>query len=228
MIQTSERACAPFARANEVVTLVRDRGLSRTLDAGDFVHLEGDQAETISIVQGGQLLVEAYPEQSWAPTAIGIAGPGCLIGEEALDQPDPVRSTTIRALTTCRLIVISPRDLQNCSNRDRISELLLTMMADRTKIAYSGALASSGRSVDVRIGRWLLHMNSTFSNGNVDGAELAATQEHVASLAGTRRPTANRVLQTLQSMGFTAHTRGRVRILDRAGLEQWLEERDEE
>ena len=47
---------------------------------------------------------------------------------------------------------------------------------------------------------------------------IPLTQEDLASMAGTSRPTANRVLKAAEADGVLVISRGRVEILDAAGL----------
>jgi CRP-like cAMP-binding protein len=47
---------------------------------------------------------------------------------------------------------------------------------------------------------------------------IPLTQEDLASLAGTTRPTTNRVLQELAAVGIVSLGRGRTDVIDPAGL----------
>ena len=49
--------------------------------------------------------------------------------------------------------------------------------------------------------------------------EFPLTQEFVAMMLGAARPTVSVVAGTLQKSGLVTYHRGRVRIVDRAGLE---------
>ena len=46
------------------------------------------------------------------------------------------------------------------------------------------------------------------------------TQDDIASLAGTSRPTANRVLKAAEDDGVLSVRRGRIEVLDATALEQ--------
>jgi hypothetical protein len=52
----------------------------------------------------------------------------------------------------------------------------------------------------------------------VDGDEIAATQEHVAHLLGVRREGVTEGARRLQALGLIRCARGRILVLDRAGL----------
>ena len=71
--------------------------------------------------------------------------------------------------------------------------------------------------VDKRILRRLLALRDIC--GVEDGVALPFTQEDLASMAGTTRPTANRVLTRLRDDGLIELGRGRITVVDRAALE---------
>jgi CRP-like cAMP-binding protein len=68
--------------------------------------------------------------------------------------------------------------------------------------------------VEERACRWLL-----MCHDQAGGDEFPATHEFMAYMLGVRRQTVTVVAGTLQQSGLIRYTRGRVRVLDRAGLE---------
>ncbi len=69
-------------------------------------------------------------------------------------------------------------------------------------------------SVEQRLCRWLLQRVD-----RTPGNELRLTQEFIASMLGDRRETINLAERHLQRLGFIRHSRGRVAVLNRQGLE---------
>lgn len=69
-------------------------------------------------------------------------------------------------------------------------------------------------SAEERCARWLLS-----SHDRAGQDEFHFTHEFVATMLGVRRPTVTLVAGSLQAAGLIEHRRGRVKILDRAGLE---------
>ena len=67
-------------------------------------------------------------------------------------------------------------------------------------------------NADKRVIRRLLDLDDIY-NG-----VIPLTQDDLATMAGTTRPTANRVLQGLVGAGLVALSRGRFQVLDRAEL----------
>jgi CRP-like cAMP-binding protein len=69
-------------------------------------------------------------------------------------------------------------------------------------------------SVEERCARWML-----LTHDRVDTDEFPLTQEFLAQMLGVRRASVSLVASILQQAGFIRYTRGRVVVLDRAGLE---------
>lgn len=69
-------------------------------------------------------------------------------------------------------------------------------------------------SAEERCCRWLL-----MTHDRVEQDEFALTHEFMAMMLGVRRPTVTLVMAELTSAGIISHVRGRVRVVDRAGLE---------
>ena len=62
--------------------------------------------------------------------------------------------------------------------------------------------------------RWLV-----MTHDRVDVDEFALTQEFLAEMLGVRRATVTVTAGALQKAGYIQYSRGRIRIVDRAGLE---------
>lgn len=69
-------------------------------------------------------------------------------------------------------------------------------------------------SVQERMCRWLL-----MTHDRVGADEFSLTQEFLAEMLGVRRPSVTVVAGILQQAGLIRYHRGRVTVLDRAGLE---------
>jgi hypothetical protein len=69
-------------------------------------------------------------------------------------------------------------------------------------------------SIPERTARWLLHAQDRA------GDRIELTQEALAGLLGVQRTTINAVIGDFSSSGLIVASRGRVRVIDRAGLER--------
>jgi CRP-like cAMP-binding protein len=69
-------------------------------------------------------------------------------------------------------------------------------------------------SLEERCARWLL-----MTHDRVGGATLPLTQQFLAEMLGTHRPAVTLAAGALQKAGLIRYTRGKVTVVDRAGLE---------
>jgi CRP-like cAMP-binding protein len=77
-------------------------------------------------------------------------------------------------------------------------------------------VACNGKHVlEARLCRWLLMVRD-----RVDGETLNLTQEFLGQMLGVQRTSVNLAARTLQEAGLVTYSRGRITIIDRAGLEE--------
>ena len=89
----------------------------------------------------------------------------------------------------------------------RYTQALLTQMAQT-------AVCNRHHSVDQQLCRWLL-----LSLDRLVGNELVMTQELIANMLGVRREGVTEAAGNLQNAGLIKYSRGRIKVLDRPGLE---------
>ena len=77
------------------------------------------------------------------------------------------------------------------------------------------AVCNRHHSLDQQLCRWLL-----LSLDRLHGLELVMTQELIANMLGVRREGVTEAAGNLQDGGLIRYQRGRITVLDRAGLEQ--------
>ena len=83
-----------------------------------------------------------------------------------------------------------------------------------TTLAQTAA-CNGAHPVEQRMCRWLL-----MTRDRVDSDDFPLTQEFLGQMLGVRRPTVSLVGGTLQKAGLIEYSRGRIRIVDRARLEE--------
>ncbi len=89
----------------------------------------------------------------------------------------------------------------------RYTQALLTQMAQT-------AVCNRHHSLDQQLCRWLL-----LSLDRLVGNELVMTQELIANMLGVRREGVTEAAGNLQDAGLIKYSRGRIKVLDRLGLE---------
>ena len=81
--------------------------------------------------------------------------------------------------------------------------------------AAQGTACNRAHPADQRCARWLLQ-----THDRVTGDRFDLTQEFLAEMLGERRATVNQAASSLQHRGLIRYSRGRIEVIDRAGLEQ--------
>lgn len=107
---------------------------------------------------------------------------------------------------------------------DKFREVIDTLpelkkLLTRYSLAYISqvsqtAACNSQHTVTQRLGRWIL-----LAYDRVGGGEVQVTQESLASMLGVRRPSVTIVQAKLKKRKLIDYTRGRIRVLDPAGIE---------
>jgi CRP-like cAMP-binding protein len=90
----------------------------------------------------------------------------------------------------------------------RYTQALITQMAQT-------AACNRHHTLDQQLCRWLL-----LSLDRLRVNELAMTQELIANMLGVRREGVTEAAHKLQQAGLISYVRGRITVLDRAGLEK--------
>lgn len=75
-------------------------------------------------------------------------------------------------------------------------------------------LANTCHRLNERLARWLL-----MTRDRLDGDDLPLTQPFLSRLLGANRPGVTQAVRALEDTGLIGHARGRITVLDRAGLE---------
>lgn len=90
----------------------------------------------------------------------------------------------------------------------RYTQALITQMAQT-------AVCNRHHSVEQQLCRWLL-----LSLDRLSSDELSMTQELIANMLGVRREGVTEAAGKLQKAGLINYTRGRIKVIDRSGLEK--------
>jgi CRP-like cAMP-binding protein len=69
-------------------------------------------------------------------------------------------------------------------------------------------------TMDARLARWLL-----MTGDRLGANEFRLTQDFISNMLGVRREGVNKAAGVLQKKGLINYSRGRIKILDRVGLE---------
>ena len=156
-----------------------------------------------------------FVTESGASTELAVAGrEGCVgIGLFMGGESTPSRAVVQIAGAALRLPV-AELDLEFQRGGPFQSALLRFTQALITQMAQT-AVCNRHHSVEQQLCRWLL-----LSLDRIDTDELRMTQQLIADMLGVRREGVTVAAAKLQEWGCIRYSRGLIKLLDRAGLEQ--------
>ena len=199
----------------------RDRLLQgaqrRRYRRGEPVFHEGDEANSIFVLVSGHVSIGVT-------TPLGdnavytVLGAGAIFGELALLTGSAVRSATVSALDPVEALRL-PADRVNLLRRTdpAMDRFLVGLLADYLRRQDARLLEALYVPVEKRVLRRLLALSQLYGNGTA-GTVVPLTQDVLAGMAGSTRPTTNQALRSAQEAGLLSLSRGSVRIEDPAGL----------
>ncbi len=110
---------------------------------------------------------------------------------------------------------ISTSDFLSAMERSpSLTALLLRYVQSLLVQTAQTAYANAFFGIDSRLARWIL-----MCHDRTDGDDLALTHEFLSIMLGVHRPAVTVATQVLEGSGLIRARRGRITILDRAGLE---------
>jgi CRP/FNR family transcriptional regulator, cyclic AMP receptor protein len=186
---------------------------------GEVVFHEDDLAESLHLIDRGRAAVQlSTPEGDHM--IINIIGPGSFFGEQALVGDDDHRTATIMALQPLETLALRRADFTRLrAEHPMVDSMLVMALSERVNRLTQQLLEALFASVEKRLCRRLLELTNTYTVPGVDSSvSIPLTQEELAWLAGTSRPTVNRVLQELVQAEIVVVRRGCVDVLDAARL----------
>jgi CRP/FNR family transcriptional regulator, cyclic AMP receptor protein len=189
----------------------------RRFRRGEIIFHEGDPGDSLHLIAKGHVAVRRSTPLGDVSTLL-VLGPGDYFGELVLVSPESGRNATVLALDATETLTLHRDQLEDLRRQHpTIDRFLLDGLAK--EIRRLSALLSDVLyvPVDKRVLRRLLEVAHTY--GTDGPAEIVPlTQEDLAGLAGTTRPSANKALRAAEAAGLISVSRGEVRLLDFDGL----------
>jgi len=194
-----------------VLALARRRRFAK----GDTVFHEGDPGDTLHLIAKGRVAIRVTTPLGDTATLM-VLGPGEHFGELALISPGP-RSASAVALEPLETMSINCDQLEELRTKhDSLDILIVEGIVGQIRRLSQMLLEALYVPVEKRVLRRLSDLAAAYGDG--DAVTIALTQEDVAQLAGTTRPTANKVLKAVEDAGAIRIGRGRIEVLDREDL----------
>lgn len=182
---------------------------------GQLILIEGEQPPGLFLVQRGRVRLSCTAPDG-REQVLAMIGPGEHFDPVPIFDGGPNPSTA-RAMSPVVCLLLPRNDLLALIRRHPdLAQAALSAMAGQLRELVVLVEDLAFRTVRARLARQLL----------VEAAEGAAelTHQELAERAGTVREIAGRALRRLAEEGLVRLERGRVIVLDRAGLARVIEE----
>jgi CRP-like cAMP-binding protein len=180
----------------------------------EFLHKAGEPIKHVYFPGGGFASVVTVLEDG-SMVEVATIGREGLLGVSVVLNGDPSPSAAmVQAETdTCyRMAVDAFRG--EMDRRGPFHHLMSRYAQALSGFIMQSTACNAVHSVEQRLSRWLL-----MAHDRIGRDDFPLTQEFVAMMLGTSRPTVTVVAGTLQKAGLITYHRGRVRIVDREKLE---------
>jgi CRP-like cAMP-binding protein len=185
----------------------------RRYDRGVVLFHEGEAGGSLYVLMRGRVAVRVTTPDGDTAT-LNVIGPGAAFGELSLLEPAMMRTATVQAVEPVQTLVLRQADFERLRRSypsvDRLLVDYLAAQVRRLSERLTEALCFEART---RVLRRLLDLDSVFDSGPVP-----VTQEEISTMAGTTRPTVNRVMQDLAETGIIELRRGRFIVVDSTAL----------
>ncbi|NMN98577.1 Crp/Fnr family transcriptional regulator [Antrihabitans stalactiti] len=185
----------------------------------DILCHEGDPGDCLHLIRSGRQIVRVTTPLGHTAT-LSLMGPGDSWGEQALLSPDARRTATVVAIEDSETLTLSREQLARLRREHpHIDRIITAKLAAQVRRLSAMVLEALYLPVDERVVRRLAHLARAYGGPNAI-ADIKLTQDDLASMAGTTRATANKVLRELEDKGVLTLGRGTITVTDRATLER--------
>jgi CRP-like cAMP-binding protein len=191
----------------DVLASARRRRFSR----GDVIFHEGDTGDTLYLIAAGRVALRVTTPMGDTAT-LRLLGPGSYFGELAVVVPAP-RNATVVALEGVETLGLHTEVIAELRSRNpSVDAAFLGVLVTEVRRLSTQLVDALYLPAAARVARRLVELAGLY--GGVDPVVIPLTQEDIAGLCGTTRPTTNGILMDLQEHGVLSLARSRVTILD--------------
>ena len=194
-----------------LVGAVLARTVERSYSADMVLCREGDAPDGMYLLEQGRVLVQSLTIDG-AAVGLSVVDEGDVVGEQAL-LAQTARSATVTAVRPTIVRLLRPTQFRELrAERPEIDQFLVQVLDARLREMSRRLAEAVHSSAEERVCRRVLAFGSAF-----DGT-IRLSQASLASLAGTTRPTVNRVLQDLVRDETVRLRRARIEVVNPEAL----------
>jgi CRP-like cAMP-binding protein len=195
----------------------------RTYHKGQMILRQGDEGNSLFVIVAGRVRIFTLSPDGHE-LSVSIVDQGSFFGEMALLDGEP-RSANVEAMQHTEVLALHRQAFRSYLLSNPIAAIhVIETLSQRLRHMTESAEELVSLTVPQRIVRKLLELVERYGVQQGDGVliDLDLSQEAIASLAGTTRESANRVLSRLREQGVVQIERVRIRVLKPEKLEEML------
>jgi CRP-like cAMP-binding protein len=190
----------------------------RRFDRNEVIFHEGDPGDTLHLVDKGHIALRVTTPLGDTAT-VRIVKAGEFFGELAVVSPGP-RNATAVALEGAETRSLHRTDFEAViASHPAVEGVLIGALVSEVRRLATQLLDALYVPVEKRVWRRLVELVEIF-DGETGDLTIPLTQEDLAQVVGTTRPTVNRLLREGEDGGVLRIARGKVDILDPEALQR--------
>jgi CRP-like cAMP-binding protein len=193
----------------ELVAIARRRRFRRR----EVVFHDGDPGDALHLVSRGHVAIRITTPLGDVAT-LRVLAPGEFFGELALISDAPRRGSAVaidevETLSLHRAQLDALREIHPWVDR-----VLVEALATEVRRLASRLVEALYSPVEQRVWQRLAELTAMFGRPDSTSVTIPLTQDELAQIVGTTRPTVNRVLRAAEDGGVVRLSRGRLQVLN--------------
>lgn len=176
---------------------------------------QGEPGAAFHLLAAGRVAVRVTTPDG-ETVILSVLSPGDFFGEQALLGPRHQRTASVVALEPVETLALDAARFESLRREQpSVERFLVEVLAAQVRRLTAHLVEALHVPAEQRTLRRLLALAHQYRTQNGGGpVVIPVTQQDLATMAGTTRPTANRVLRAMEDAGALRLARGRIEVLD--------------
>jgi CRP-like cAMP-binding protein len=195
---------APFLEAAGIV--------QRMVQAkpGHIFFSQGDLTDSIFFLDSGRAKLTVVSKRGKEAT-VTLAVPGDFIGEESLAGGIAVHDATATAVTSCRALKLTRKEMILLLHEHEFSDIFLQFVLLRSVRTREDLIDQLFNNSEKRLARTLLIMADFGQPDEPETLIPPVTQEELADMIGTTRSRVSKFMNNFRKLGYISYN-GRIHV----------------
>jgi CRP/FNR family cyclic AMP-dependent transcriptional regulator len=203
----------PDDEQRALLSLARRRRFARH----EVIFHAGDPGDTLHLLAQGHVAIRVTTPLGDVAT-VRVLKAGDFFGELAVVSPGP-RNATAVAIDAVETFSIHRAEFEALRTRQpSVGSVLIEALVTEVRRLAVQLVDALYVPIDTRVWRRLLELTQVFEEREGVTTSIPLTQEELAQVVGTTRPTLNRLLRDCEQAGILRIGRGRLDVIDREAL----------